>query len=147
MFCSKCGKENSDKGNFCSNCGSMKNNIIKNSDEISSDSEYAIIERIYLYEKISAILWIFIAIFQIISVLAIVAGIWNLIAGISRLGLLKDIKARKKDIPKEYEGVIQLIIIGFINLFLGAGFGIVIVIFDFYIRGLVLDNQKLFTEN
>ena len=87
-----------------------------------------------------------IAILQILSIILIIAGIWNLIAIISKWKLPKRILERDVFLPSEYESITGLIIILVVNLLLGGVLGVVLVGFDFYIRGLVLDNRNLFTE-
>ena len=104
------------------------------------------IRRMAEYEKISAILWLVLAIFQIICIITIVAGVWNLVAAISRFQMVKEIRNRNPAVPAAYEGVTMLIVIGFINFFLGAAIGVVFVAFDFYIRDQILKNQAVFSE-
>jgi hypothetical protein len=105
-----------------------------------------LIRRIADYERISGILWIVFAIFQIISVVGIIAGVWNIIAGFSRIAIAKDIRARKSTVPAAFEGVLQLVIIGIINLVFGGVIGVVFVCFDFFVRDKVLSNRHLFVE-
>ena len=105
------------------------------------------IRRIADYEKISAIFWLILAIVQIFSVVAVIAGIWNLFASISRFAMIKKISLVSPDVPSAYEGVAQLIIIGLINLFLGAVIGIVFVALDFYIRDQILKNKHIFSPS
>lgn len=107
-------------------------------------AEEVFLRRMSDYEKVSGILWIGLAAVQIVSLVGIVAGVWNVFAAISRLGISKRILQRNPEIPKDYEGITQLIVIAAINLFLGGVIGIVFVAFDFYIRDLVLRNVHLF---
>lgn len=96
------------------------------------------------YEKCSGIVWLIIGILQCLTLIAIIAGVWNIIAGISRIRSVPLILQRHPGIPAAFEGVGQLIAIGLINLFLGGVIGVVAVIFDFFIRDLVLKNRALF---
>lgn len=98
-------------------------------------------------ETASGVIWIVIAILQIIMVYTIIAGVWNLIAGFSRFGLASKIRERSYDVPELYEGIGGLIAIAVINLLLGGVIGLAAVAFDFYIRNEVLKNRHLFTEN
>lgn len=111
---------------------------------ISSDQN--LIRRISDYERISGILWIVLAVIQICTIVGVIAGIWNIFAGRSRLKISKRIAFRDSKIPKLYEGINELIVIGLINLFLGGVIGILFVGFDFYIRDMVLTNAYLFNE-
>lgn len=109
-----------------------------------------IIQTICTYERLSAIFWIILGIFQILTILFFyifgpIVGIWNIFAAISSLKLIPRIKARDPQIPAIYRGVIGLILIGLINLFLGGFIGVFFVLFDFYIRHIVLSNSHLFT--
>jgi hypothetical protein len=108
------------------------------------DSHEVLIRRMADFEKVSGILWICLAAIQIISVIGIIAGIWNLFAGISRLGISRKIVIRSPEVPDSYRGITQLIIIGLVNLFFGGVIGVAFVAFDFYIRDLVLKNRHLF---
>jgi hypothetical protein len=114
---------------------------VSNSLENSDDD---LIRRIADYERISGILWIGIAILQLISIYGALAGIWNIIAGIVRIKTAKRIRIRESLIPSEFEGVANLVTIGIINLALGGVIGIVFVGFDFFIRDKVLSNRHLF---
>ena len=105
-----------------------------------------IIKKIANFQHIANIIWLVIAILQILSIILIIAGIWNLIAIISKWKLPKRILERDVFLPSEYESITGLIIILVVNLLLGGVLGVVLVGFDFYIRGLVLDNRNLFTE-
>jgi hypothetical protein len=102
---------------------------VSNSLENSDDD---LIRRIADYERISGILWIGIAILQLISIYGALAGIWNIIAGIVRIKTAKRIRIRESLIPSEFEGVANLVTIGIINLALGGVIGIVFVGFDFF---------------
>lgn len=108
-----------------------------------TDTE-TLIRRIADYERISAILWMVLGIIQICSVYGIIAGVWNIFASISRFTLIKRIRARELGVPKAYEGITQLVIIGLVNLFLGGVIGVLFVAFDFYVRDQVLKNAHLF---
>ena len=102
------------------------------------------IRRMADYEKVSAILWLVLAVVQIVSVFAIIAGVWNIFASISRFGMEKKIRKADPSVPTEYEGLAQLIIIGLINLFFGAAIGVAFVAADFYIRDQILKNRHVF---
>lgn len=102
------------------------------------------INRIADYYKVSAILWLIIAILQIVSILGIIAGIWNLFASASRFQMIKAVRARLPSVVEANKGIAQLVILGIINFFLGAVVGVLFVAFDFYIRDQVLKRANLF---
>lgn len=103
------------------------------------------IRRLADYERISGILWIVIAVVQICTIVGAIAGIWNIFAGRSRLKISKRIAECDRNIPKEFEPTSQLLVIGIVNFLLGGVVGILLVVFDFYIRDIVLTNAHLFT--
>jgi hypothetical protein len=112
---------------------------------VSGDhAEAAIVRRIADYERVSGILWIILGAFQCISLVGIVAGVWNIFAGISRVRAVPTILARDPSVPSMFESVAGLIIIGVINLLLGGVIGVVFVIFDFIIRDMAMTNRHLF---
>lgn len=96
------------------------------------------------YERTSAVIWMIISILQIISVVFILAGIWNLIASLSSFDTEKKILNRDADVPNIFQDITQLIIIGFINIVFGGLLGIALVGFDFWIRSEVLANKDIF---
>ena len=87
-----------------------------------------------------------IAIIQLISIYGAIAGIWNIIAGISRIQMVKRIKARESSIPNDFAGMGGLLTIGIVNLLLGGVIGLVFVAFDFFVRDKILSNRHLFTD-
>lgn len=98
------------------------------------------------YERLSGLAWIGIGVVQVLLVYTILAGIWNIVAGISRLRIAPAIERRHWSVPDAFSGVGQLLIIGAINLFFGAAFGVImVVVVDFIIRQYVLDNRHIFT--
>ncbi|HET6807091.1 MAG TPA: DUF5362 family protein [Frateuria sp.] len=103
-----------------------------------------IVRRIADYERASGVLWIVLGILQCITLVAIVAGIWNIIAGVSRLRAVPLILQRDPSVPSMVEGIGQLLIIGLLNVILGGVIGVVFVALDFYIRDVILKNQHLF---
>lgn len=99
------------------------------------------------YQKVSGWLWIAIAVVQIITVLGAIAGVWNLVVGITRILSAKKIRARHSDVPKMFEGVAWLVVIAIINVLLGAVVGIALVAVDFWIRDRLLKSAHIFTED
>jgi GYF domain 2 len=102
------------------------------------------VRRIADYERISGILWILFGIIQICMIYTIIAGVWNVIAGISRISMSRSIRKRNAGVPAAFEGVGQLVVIGIINLVFGAVIGLIFVALDFYVRDKVLSNRHLF---
>jgi hypothetical protein len=103
-----------------------------------------IIRRIADYERASGILWIVLGSIQCLTLVGIIAGIWNILAGVSRLRAVPLILQRDPGVPSMVEGIGQLVVIGLLNVLLGGVIGVVFVAFDFYIRDVVLQNRHLF---
>lgn len=96
------------------------------------------------YERLSGIFWIVLGTFQCLTILGLIAGLWNIFAGISSCKMSSRILRRDKRVPKEYEDITSLIIIGVVNLIFGGVIGLLFVAFDFHIRDRVLKNRHLF---
>lgn len=109
------------------------------------EADEQIVRRIADYYRISAVLWLVIAIIQILCIVPIIAGIWNLFASISRFKMIERIRDRDPEVVKANQGIGQLMTLGIVNLLLGAAVGIVFVILDFYIRDKVLTHAHLFS--
>jgi hypothetical protein len=96
------------------------------------------------YERLSATVWLVIAIVQCLSVVAIVAGIWNVFASISRFRLSRAIREGHPGIARAYEeGLWMLIVMGCVNFFLGGFIAAAWIGFDFFVRRRVLANRHL----
>lgn len=162
-FCSRCGKPVSPGDNFCEGCGARiedpvshsAGNTVSNEDEPlaqGSATGEQTLGRVADYERISAILWICLGGIQVLmgaidgfKIAMIIVGIWNLHAAYTRLKLPDLIRARRPGIPALYEKqLVQLAIIGVLNLVFGGVIGVAFVVFDFVIRGMVLRNRALF---
>jgi len=108
-----------------------------------------ILSKIADLERISAIVWIVLGIILVCACFTMIAGIWNIVAGVHNLKRVSRIRAGDSSIPKEYEeNITSLVIIGVVNVLLGGIIGAFFVGFDFYIRDTVLKNKHLFvTKN
>jgi hypothetical protein len=112
------------------------------------------LRRLHDYEKLSGILWIAWGILQILSICVLfvfgipvaLAGAWNIYAGITRLRVAPQILAADARIPSQFESMTDLIVIGLINLVLGAFVGLIFVLLDFYVRDQILTNRHMFTN-
>jgi len=156
--CPQCGKPVSAGDNFCAGCGAVVQAPTRAQGIAAgiapamhafpaphSDADGHTLRRIAEYERIAAILWICLGACQVLMVVTIIAGAWNIYAGWSRLKLPDMIRARDRRIPALYENnVAQLVVIGVLNLVLGGMIGVVFVGFDFIIRDMVLRNRHLF---
>ncbi len=106
----------------------------------------AMIRSLSSAENTSGVVWLIIAILQILSCAAIIAGVWNIFAATTSFKLSKRILTRDPAIPSIYENMqTNLIITLVINLVLGGLIGALWVIYDFNVRSRVLANAHLFT--
>lgn len=155
-YCTACGTQQSETAAYCSTCGTPQGAAVHSPAsaaahprigvKVAARTDDEVIRRIADYERISGIIWIILAIIQICTIYGIIAGVWNLIAGISRIRFVKAIQQRDSSVPREFEGVVMLVIIGVVNLLLGGIVGVLFVAFDFYIRDQVLSNRHLFED-
>jgi hypothetical protein len=103
-----------------------------------------LVRRLADYKRLSGFFWIGLGILQLISVFGAIAGVWNIIIGFLCFPLAKRIRNRDPSVPKDFEPVWLLVVIGLVNIFLGGLVGVAIVAFEFFIRDKVLSNQYLF---
>lgn len=146
-YCAGCGTRRSANDSFCGACGRAfgpSHAPAVHAGPASLDADARMLERIADYERISGILWLILGIVQVLMIVTIIVGIWNIVAAISRMKLRPLILARDAQVPAIYEGVAQLVIIGVLNLLLGGAIGVLFVVFDFIIRDMVLRNRRLF---
>lgn len=152
-FCHSCGVNIPSGVFFCSNCGtnirqqqtddSVRENVVV---DVQSNGKNTL-KRLADYEKISGIFWIVLGAIQIITIIGIIAGAWNIYAGYSRIKISPRILSADSDIPEIFDDMTQLVIIGLINLILGGIIGLLFVAVDFIIRDKVLENKSLFNRN
>jgi hypothetical protein len=102
------------------------------------------IRRLSEYAKFSGIAWLVLGAIQICLIVTAIAGVWNVMVGLSRLGKSKAIAAREPSVPQNAEATTQLIVVAIANLLLGAAFGLILVGFDLFIRDRILANAHLF---
>jgi hypothetical protein len=152
-FCTDSGATQVAGARFCRACGSAQQFepthpvVLANAGYGQVANQDAdLIRRIADYERISGILWIVLGAIQILTLVGIIAGIWNIFAGRSRLKLSPFISARDASVPEAYESMSGLVIIGVINVLVGGFIGVAFIAFDFYIRDLVLSNARLFNQ-
>lgn len=152
-FCHSCGVNIPLGVFFCSNCGA-KIGQQKTQDGVSEKVVIDVhsngkntLKRLADYEKISGVLWIILGVIQVFTIIGIIAGVWNIYAGYSRVKIAPRVLLGDPDIPGIFDDMTQLIVIGLINFFLGGIIGILFVIVDFVIRDQVLQNKSLFLQN
>ena len=100
------------------------------------------------YELASAALWLVLGIIQLASAVVLkftaIAGVWNIYAAYTRFRAAGAIRRREPGIPEAFKPVWPLVAIGAVNLLVGGAIGVVFVLLDLYVRGLILDNAEIF---
>jgi hypothetical protein len=158
-FCIACGALLADGTAFCGRCGAPHAGTERpfassgvpphahNQGPNYEQYERYLLRRIADYERISGIIWIVLGVIQICTVVWVIAGVWNIFVGRSRLKGASAIKARHISVPLLYGDISRLVVTALINFFLGGVVGLVLVGFDFYIRDEILANARLFNNS
>ena len=108
----------------------------------SGDS--AVLARIATYERASGWAWLVLGVIQVLTVIGIIAGAWNIYAGISRIKVAPRIERHEASIPRAFEPWTMYVVIGVINLVFGAVIGLVVLALDLFVRDQVLKHRHLF---
>jgi Protein of unknown function (DUF2510) len=96
------------------------------------------------YEQTTGWVWIAIGVIQVILLITIIAGAWNIYVGINRRKLAPRIERRDPYIPATFEPLTGYIISGILNFLLGGVLGVALVGLDLYVRDQLLQNRQLF---
>lgn len=96
-------------------------------------------------EVISNIAWIVIGIVQCVTLYAAAAGVWNIINAIVSLRNVKNIQLGNAAVVPYFDGrKVWLIVLAVVNLVLGGVVGVLLVLFEWYLRDYVLRNRSAF---
>ena len=110
-----------------------------------NESDRRIVEKLVSKMRTESIIWIVIAIFQILSLVGIVCGIYNLVVSIMNLNTAKRIREYPVGVVRSFEPMAGNLIIMCLNIFLGAFIGIVGSLYHIFgVRGYVMDNRDAF---
>ena len=105
----------------------------------------AVAQKVRRCEVFSGIVWIIVGVIQCCTVYAAAAGVWNIINSIVSLRNVKNITAGNPAvIPYFEQRKVWLIVLAVVNLILGGVVGILLVLFDWYVRDFVLRNRTAF---
>jgi Protein of unknown function (DUF2510) len=113
---------------------------------VAESPDVTLIRRIATYERVSGWFWIALGVLQTLSLFLIIAGVWNIVAGVSRLKMAPRVERREASVPPSFEGLAMLIVVGIINFLFGAVIGLILVGVDLYVRDQILKNRHLFTS-
>jgi hypothetical protein len=112
-----------------------------------AEKDLRVVRHIAGFERITAVVWVVIAILQIIGVATIPFGIWNIIVCINRFRRAEVIEALHPDVPAAFERELgSIILFMFLNLVLGGAIGVVACILDLIVRGQVLRVRHIFEQ-
>lgn len=96
-------------------------------------------------EVTSSVVWLVVGIVQCILLYTAAAGVWNVINAIMALRNAKNIAAHNPGVIPYFEGrKTWLIVLAVINIVLGGVVGVVLVLFEWYVRDFVLRNRSAF---
>jgi hypothetical protein len=86
-------------------------------------------------------------IIQVLTVVGIIAGAWNIYAATTRIKVAPRIERRESGVPSAFASLTGYVIIGVINLVLGGVIGLILLGVDLYVRDQVLKHRNLFGVN
>lgn len=104
-----------------------------------------VIRQLSDYERYSGWAWVTLGVIQVITVFGIIAGVWNIVAGISRIKMAPRIAARDPAVPAAFDSLTMYIVIGVINFVFGAMIGLAVLALDLYVRNEILKHRHLFS--
>lgn len=98
-------------------------------------------------EVVSNLAWLVVGVIQCLTLYAAAAGVWNIVNAIVALRNVKNIAAHNPSVVPYFESrKVWLIVLAIVNLVLGGVVGIVLVLFEWYVRDFVLRNRSAFEE-
>jgi hypothetical protein len=113
--------------------------------QAGESDDATLIRRLALYERLSGWAWLTLGILQVLTVIGILAGAWNIYASITRIKIAPRIERREASIPGAFESLTGYVIIGVINLVLGGVIGLAFLVLDLFIRDQIIKHRNLFT--
>ena len=148
-YCTKCGKQIHDEAVICVGCGSpvedtYTKSFLDNSpnQEVNSNN---LVNTLSARYNTYGIIWIVIAIIQIISIACLPVGLWNLYAAYTNIKYGKAIRENPTNIVAAHTPIFGAVICLVINLIFGGVIGVAGSIYYFIaIRGFVMENQAVF---
>lgn len=144
-YCTKCGQQIHDEAVICIHCGCPTTQGNVNA-TVGGASE-PLLERLSQKIHTNAILWMVLGIVQCITMIGIIAGIWNIYAAWNDMKYSKECLNNPSGIVQRFEPLQGYIIALVLNLVLGGVIGVVGVAYELIaIRGFVLENKSYFEQ-
>ncbi|HEY4371507.1 MAG TPA: zinc ribbon domain-containing protein, partial [Burkholderiales bacterium] len=163
MFCTACGTKASDDASFCQNCGANLNaseppqaphtSITHGAQRSLDDAQRNLIRRLSESERVIGVLWVILGVLQGLSgvfflmlsifpiaVLLVACGMINLYCGRSKSVLATSMARRESTVPDSFRGLTGLVVMALFNLLFGAAIGVLLIIWELFIRDKVLSN-------
>lgn len=99
-------------------------------------------------ETTSAVVWLIIGILQVLSLVLILVGAWNIYVSTTRFKRVTFIKNGEPWIPNVVDKELgSIILFAIINFVLGAIIGVISPLIDLYIRDVIIKKRYLFERN
>lgn len=152
-YCSKCGKPHDDNAHFCGYCGqsvnvaqpkvAVKPQPAPQAKKTDTGKPDPVVVQLSERLKTSAIIWIIVAVLQILAGVTAIIGILNIISAVKDLNYSKEILKNPVGIVGNFQSTTGPIIVLLYNFFLGGTIGVVGSIYYFVgIRGYVMENKN-----
>ncbi len=145
-YCTKCGQQIHDEAVICIHCGCSTAEKGASNSTVGGAPDQLLNS---LSQKIhtNAILWMVLGVIQCVTMIGIIAGIWNIYAAWNDLKYSKECLTNPRGIVQRFEPVNGYIIALVINLVLGGVIGVVGVAYEMIaIRGFVMENKSYFEQ-
>lgn len=145
-YCTKCGRELFDEAVICVGCGCPAGATPVQTILRTNDLLHKLSERI----KINGIIWIAIAVVQIIigicgAWFTLIVGALNIVSAIKDMNYSKTVLENPNGIVNSYESLTSPIITLVYNLVIGGVIGVIGSLYYFIaIRGFVMENKNAF---
>jgi len=98
-------------------------------------------------ERFSSFCWFLIGVLQVLAIITCIAGVWNIVNSVMLYRRVKRIEVRDSKIPNEYRKDLKGLILFFcVNLFLGAGIGVIFIAINYYVRKQILKHSYVFNQ-
>ena len=151
-FCGKCGAQLPDNVKFCDKCGAptapgaAQGYAGTNTGYGAHPAQQRVmLENLSSRIQVSAIIWIIIGALQILGMVTVLLGAYNIYVGIQNLNYSKKILTYPVGIVAGQESLTMPIVMLVLNLVLGGVIGVVGSIYDILgIRGYVMQNKAAF---